>query len=56
MDNEMADKVMPHIEGMRGHFSSGSGAYYAQAIFFLAPVRQMGESNIVMLIECFGVI
>lgn len=32
----LSQKLFPIVEAMQKHFSSGSGAYYSNAIFFLS--------------------
>lgn len=43
----LTQKLFPIVEAMQKHFSSGSGAYYSDAIFFLSVAmhRIMPESR-----------
>lgn len=43
----LTQKLFPIVEAMQKHFSSGSGAYYSDAIFFLSVAmhRIMPESK-----------
>lgn len=49
----LTQKLFPIVEAMQKHFSSGSGAYYSDAIFFLSVAmhRIMPEGKEIFLFD-----